>query len=279
MTSGEPPPPSPDRRETGSLLRLVASHLVDAERGIDMVQAWIDDAKRSFGVDDVVLIVEGREIGRQAFRASGAPLRGGWASAVVRQSPAGVYTSPPLPLDRADVRLACRLSVVAIELDIARGRSMKDPLTGLHNRRGFEEVITQAIDRCRRYGWAFSLVLVDLDGFKSLNDTFGHAAGDAVLETVGDEVSRSLRRGDIAARVGGDEFALVLAGADTDALAALVSRLRSRLSDGAPFGPVDFSWGHASAPEDTTDIDELYLLADRRLYEDKGRSGRTPRGR
>jgi diguanylate cyclase (GGDEF)-like protein len=92
---------------------------------------------------------------------------------------------------------------------LAEARARTDPLTGLANRRAFDEALGRAVSRAAR-GQAFALALIDLDRFKAVNDTLGHAAGDAVIRAVADILRRTIRRHDIAARLGGDEFAVIL---------------------------------------------------------------------
>jgi diguanylate cyclase len=93
-------------------------------------------------------------------------------------------------------------------------RAQHDPLTGLPNRSLFGERLLAAMDRHRTHGRAFTLLLIDLDDFKSINDSYGHAAGDRLLSAVGDRLRNCVRGGDTVARLGGDEFAVVLDGTD-----------------------------------------------------------------
>ncbi len=120
-----------------------------------------------------------------------------------------------------------------------------DPLTGLLNRRRFEEELIRQLDRCRRYHEDATLVMIDVDHFKQVNDTLGHAAGDEVLQSIAAAIMGKVRSSDIIARVGGDEFAAILVGVDernahaaTSALAAVVrehdgSAVRTTVSVGA----------------------------------------------
>ena len=104
--------------------------------------------------------------------------------------------------------------------------SAMDELTGLYNRRGFFHAFTQELDRARRgISPGGLLVMIDLDNFKAVNDTFGHAAGDACLRLVGETLNAEIRPMDTAARLGGDEFVLLLCGADRDRAAARVQAL------------------------------------------------------
>lgn len=101
-----------------------------------------------------------------------------------------------------------------------------DELTGLHNRRGFFHAFSQELDRARRgISPGGLLVLIDLDNFKAVNDTFGHAAGDACLRLVGEKLQMEVRPMDTAARLGGDEFVILLCGADMNRAAARVQAM------------------------------------------------------
>jgi diguanylate cyclase (GGDEF)-like protein len=141
-----------------------------------------------------------------------------------------------------------------------------DPLTRLNNRRAFVARLDGEVARATRYGHAFGLVLCDLDGFKALNDRFGHPAGDTALQLFAAILRDSLRKGDEAFRIGGDEFALLLAEATEDAAREVVQRVSERL-DG-----MNASFGVASCPVDARDGASLFRLADAALYEAK-RSG------
>src|SRR5204863_8360086 len=118
-------------------------------------------------------------------------------------------------------------------LQLLEHRSLTDPLTGLFNRYHFDATMTREIARCRRYSVPLSLLLVDVDRLKLLNDRWGHPAGDQALSRVAAAIQKSLRGTDIAARLGGDEFAIILP--DTDAVAGLIvaTRIRRNLVEGA----------------------------------------------
>ncbi len=160
--------------------------------------------------------------------------------------------------------------------DLARA-SRRDGLTGLANRRAFDEELVREVARSGRTGAPLALVVLDVDRFKAVNDGHGHAAGDAVLREVAARASAALRRGDLAARIGGEEFALVLPGADLAGAAELAERVRVAIAaTPMPAGGADLavtvSLGCATlaageAPE------ALVARADARLYEAK-RAGR-----
>jgi diguanylate cyclase (GGDEF)-like protein len=138
-----------------------------------------------------------------------------------------------------------------------------DPLTRLQNRRAFVERLDGEVGRAVRYGRTFGLVLCDLDGFKELNDRQGHLAGDAALVEFGRTVQAALRRGDEAFRIGGDEFALLLAEATEDDAREVIGRIVLHLEG------IRASFGVASCPDQARDPQTLFRLADDALYEAK----------
>lgn len=141
-----------------------------------------------------------------------------------------------------------------------------DPLTRLLNRRAFVERLEGEVARASRYDRGFSLVVCDLDGFKGVNDRLGHQAGDAVLQMFGRRIEDALRKTDVAFRIGGDEFAILLAEATDDDAREVIGRIRERL-DG-----LHASFGVAACPGDALDAQSLFRLADEALYHAK-RSG------
>ena len=120
---------------------------------------------------------------------------------------------------------ATRDNLVAIVEGLTNA-ARRDPLTDLLNRRGFEEVFDVELERARRTGAPLSLVVGDLDGFKQVNDRFGHAAGDEALQKVGEAIDTAKRGFDSAARVGGEEFALLAPDADEHGAYMLAERIR-----------------------------------------------------
>jgi diguanylate cyclase (GGDEF)-like protein len=144
-----------------------------------------------------------------------------------------------------------------------------DPLTGLRNRRSFDAELARAVAGAERYGWTFCVVLVDLDGLKRINDEHGHAVGDAVLRSFGSELSQSVRREDIAARIGGDEFGLIIREADSERVHELLDRVTRLVNLSLTGLTISMSAGQARVPEDGFDPEALYRLADERLYRSK----------
>ena len=152
------------------------------------------------------------------------------------------------------------------ELSLSASR---DPLTGLANRRAFEEALGTEWERSGRDGRAFSLISVDVDHFKRVNDTMGHDFGDKVLKEVGRHLGSAIRQSDMVVRMGGEEFLLLLPGAGTARAFAIAERLSAGLSDletAREFGtPITASFGVAGSGE-AESPDELLRLVDRRLY-------------
>jgi diguanylate cyclase (GGDEF)-like protein len=150
-----------------------------------------------------------------------------------------------------------------------------DPLTGLSNRRGGERFIANEISRAKRERKPLSCVLIDLDRFKQVNDTFGHQAGDQLLRDVSDLLKRTVRAYDILVRWGGEEFLLVLPGVDRDLARILAERVRIAVEalDTHGLGPVTLSAGVAAFDNDY-DFAATLKTADRRLYQAKA-SGRN----
>ena len=142
--------------------------------------------------------------------------------------------------------------------------SRADPLTGCLNRRGFEERFDAELHRALRNGLPFGLITIDLDHFKEVNDTRGHAAGDDQLRLAVDIMNDTVRPMDTVGRTGGDEFAVIVPGAGPDDCAAIAKRIQDALADRAPA-----SAGIACFPSDGADRDELQRSADAKLYAGK----------
>jgi diguanylate cyclase (GGDEF)-like protein len=144
-----------------------------------------------------------------------------------------------------------------------------DALTGLLNRRSFDRKLAQAVGGASRYGWTFALVLIDLDGLKAINDEHGHAVGDDVLRTVGEQLVGSVRSVDAAARVGGDEFGLIIMESDAGDVRDLLARVTTAVNHALPGLVVTLSSGTALVPDDGNEPAALSRLADERLYRSK----------
>jgi diguanylate cyclase len=153
--------------------------------------------------------------------------------------------------------------VASAHLNELRFLADHDPLTRLLNRRAFVDRLDGEVARATRYGHSFGLVLCDLDGFKELNDRFGHPAGDEALQAFARTLQSGLRKGDEAFRIGGDEFAVLLAEASERDAREVVRRIVEQS------GTIRASFGVASCPEHASDAQSLFRLADAALYEAK----------
>ncbi|HSD46991.1 MAG TPA: diguanylate cyclase [Pyrinomonadaceae bacterium] len=160
-------------------------------------------------------------------------------------------------------------------IDELRSDADLDSLTGLANRRRFRVALAREVERWRRYRVPCSLLMLDIDHLKRINDQFGHPAGDAVIRQIAQTLKEVSRDNDTAARVGGEEFALLLAGIDLQKAAAAAERLRAVLSGRRvdEVSTVTVSIGVASCPESATSERTLYSASDRALYVSKN-SGR-----
>ena len=152
------------------------------------------------------------------------------------------------------------------ERDSLRASALRDPLTAVANRRSLVERVEYEIVRHTRSGRSFCVLMLDLDGFKLLNDRFGHAAGDDLLRDVADALTRAMRDQDTVARLGGDEFCVLAP--ETDAPQRLVGRAMAavaRVTAGVEV--LGASAGAAVFPDDGTTIETLLDVADQRLLE------------
>jgi diguanylate cyclase (GGDEF)-like protein len=142
-----------------------------------------------------------------------------------------------------------------------------DSLTKVHNYRYYDDMTAQEGYRALRYGTPLSLLALDLDHFKRVNDTLGHVHGDLVLSNVAQAILQSVRESDHVCRIGGDEFAVIAPHTTSQEAETLAQRVETAIAEGfAEFG-VTLSVGIASFPKDTTDPGELREIADKRLYE------------
>jgi diguanylate cyclase (GGDEF)-like protein len=154
-----------------------------------------------------------------------------------------------------------------------RSMAVSDSLTGLANYRRLISVMEAELDRSRRTQRPFSIVLLDMDGLKTINDQYGHLTGSRALVRIGKILRNHSRAIDTAARYGGDEFALVLPEAGKDIASRVVSRIRERLSGEPEHPALSVSAGVAAFPEDGDTPEKLLGAADRALYAMKYRRG------
>lgn len=157
-------------------------------------------------------------------------------------------------------------------LEALRRLATRDQLTGLFNRRVFDDVLRTEMERSQRFTHPFSLILFDIDHFKSVNDTHGHPAGDAVLREVARRMEKKARSVDRVMRYGGEEFAIVMLEGDSEVACRLADEVRAAIeSDPVPAGgdlvlSLTVSAGVADFPRDGTNAQELIAAADQALY-------------
>lgn len=206
---------------------------------------------------------------------------------VVRSEPIGCLTIRRRGVGQLfgdeELRFLARLAdVMAITLDNARSRAQladlaqTDALTGLLNRRGFFSALDRTLAQAQRDGRETSVVTVDVDDLKRINDRFGHSVGDDALKSIAATLSGRTRRGDIVGRLGGDEFAVVLPRADAEATADIRRELQSLLEHvrlDTVEGELEFcaSFGIASTGRRDLTAEKLVSLSDLDMYESKNR--------
>jgi len=153
--------------------------------------------------------------------------------------------------------------------------SIRDVLTGLYNRRHFMEILEKEFDRTQRYGSKLAFLMIDMDHFKHINDTYGHIAGDRVLVEVAKVFLKGLRKNDVVGRYGGEEFAMILPGNDIEGARIVAERYRVAIENlKIEFGSVSISlsatFGCSSAPHPRVKtINDLINIADDALYRGK----------
>ena len=158
-------------------------------------------------------------------------------------------------------------------VDRVRQLAYRDGLTGVFNRRYFESRLIDEVTRAARYGGGVSVLMIDLDHFKRINDDFGHMLGDDVLRAVSAIFVRQLRKVDVVCRYGGEEFAVVLPATQGASAAAVAEKLRRAVANtqfaGVPY-PVTVSIGVAEFPAHGITRDDIVRAADAALYDAKG---------
>ena len=180
-------------------------------------------------------------------------------------------------LDENDVDFLNALAgSIAVAIDNARLHAevkimaMTDVVSGLANRRAFDEILQAEMTRASRYNQPISLIILDLDSFKEYNDKWGHPAGDVRLKEIADLLRANVRDPDVAARYGGEEFAVILPNTPKSGALRLAERLRRAAEASAPYrngthSPISgytISLGVATFPDDATSVEELLLAAD-----------------
>src|SRR3954462_14017915 len=239
-----------------SLLTDLVNELAVSPSGVAFIASCLDQLVAAWDLRDAQAVLNDAGLGLQLFNAGRRPFEIDRLPSDVLKRGTGIHTEPTMVEEANELDAIARLCEVALRLDRLHYESLPDPLTGLYNRRGFDDHLGASISRSVRYGWSFGLVLLDLDGFKAINDRIGHQGGDAVLRQVGEQLRHGLRAGDIAARVGGDEFALLLHIDGLNSIDAILDRLHG----GRGFTDVgdDITWtaGMAMCPDEASTVDD-----------------------
>lgn len=163
--------------------------------------------------------------------------------------------------------MSLALSNIALREKL-RTQSLRDPLTGLYNRRYMEDALERYLSLAERTGAATSVVMIDLDNFKRLNDNYGHAKGDAVLRDVAGQFVGALRPSDVVARYGGEELMVILPNCGVEDAAAKAEMLRMRIESLSEVhgAPISASFGVATVPETSINAADVIPMADAALY-------------
>ena len=185
---------------------------------------------------------------------------------------ARIPTSTVHTLAQAAMHTALALRNARLLGEIER-LATRDSLTGLANRRLFDESLQREAARSQRLGAPLSLLVLDVDHFKQVNDTYGHQIGDAVLREVAHTLVTNTKNFDVATRYGGDEFVVLLPGCSGDDAVGVAQRVRGEIAREVGEAPVTISAGIATMPDNAVDAERLMAAADAALYEAK-RSGR-----
>ena len=197
----------------------------------------------------------------------------GLAGAEWGESPRHIPAIVVGALAQAAVHAASSVRLAVMVEEIER-LATRDPLTGLANRRVFEDALPRELARARRADVALSLVVLDIDHFKDVNDTHGHQVGDSVLRAVGTALDDNTKGFDVVARIGGDEFAVLLPGCRAADVVSVAERLRRRAETAVLGRAVTLSAGCATLADDMAVGDDLVAVADAGLYVAK-RAGRS----
>ena len=296
---------------TGTILQdtmrstVGALYIISPSRDVlEMVASWghIPDAQKAFLPDDCWAL---RRSKVHRVDAAGSPLRCGHVNqpaehgyicvplAALGESlgvlyvqnagdPVGSAAQSAYPdaemLERQATAVGERVSLALANLrlrEVLRGQSIRDPMTGIFNRRFMEEFLERELRRATRGEQQVALMMLDIDHFKRFNDTFGHQAGDEMLRAVGSLLKETCRMEDIACRYGGEEFVIVLAGTSLEIAQARAEQLRERTKQlnvrqgGQLLGMVTVSIGIAVFPENGEDAAHLLKAADDALYRAK----------
>jgi diguanylate cyclase (GGDEF)-like protein len=230
-------------------------HLVIADSAVEGITARELGRMLANGGEGLPLILVGRETSTNERRLMALSL--------------GAFDYFQMP-EEAELMVVRAAQLVSLQQTLERLRTEADLdfLTGLPNRRRFRAALANEVERWRRYGLPCALLLLDIDHMKGINDRFGHPAGDLVIRHVANVLSEVSRDNDTPARLGGEEFALLLTTINDEKAAQAAERLRQALADHSipNVGQITVSIGVAACPAHATSERMLYSASDRALY-------------
>jgi diguanylate cyclase (GGDEF)-like protein len=272
------------RRDLRQVLGLVGDALASTHNPEKLLPVILHASMEATGAVGGFAVRDGEEVAREgSFEETGDPLRLELASTEVADEEVALVLFPtPRGFDERTVTLAHSLAAqAAVALDNARlhgivqRQAVTDDLTGLANRRSFQDTLEAELRRAERFGNSLALIFADIDDFKRVNDRFGHGVGDEVLRAFADVLRHRVRSIDQAARLGGEEFAILLPETDAAGAQALAESLRAATSTlSIPVGPdlvsVTASFGVSAFPP-VQSADDLMTSADLALYSAKRR--------
>jgi diguanylate cyclase (GGDEF)-like protein len=275
---------TPRRRDLRQVLGLVGDALASTHNPEKLLPVILHASMEATGAVGGFAVRDGEEVAREGtFEDTGDALRLELASTEVAEEEVALVLFPtPRGFDERTVTLAHSLAAqAAVALDNARLHSIvqrqavTDELTGLANRRSFQKTLEAELRRAERFGNPLALIFADLDDFKRVNDRFGHGVGDEVLRAFADVLRHRVRSIDQAARLGGEEFAILLPETDAAGAESLAESLRAATSTlsipvGSNFVRVTASFGVSAFPP-VQSADDLMTSADLALYSAKRR--------
>ena len=209
----------------GTLSERSRRELATSESGIALIYKALDALVEQFELDDAAVVIDEPGLGRQVFRAGRRPLDAD-DEELLDAAPGPLHRPAARRATASTARSMLSLCVLALRLDVLRYDAWHDPLTGLYDRRSFDRLLEMAIARSTRYGWPFTLVMLDLDDLKTINDErvtrpATRRCAISANASAGSCASVTTRR-----RIGGDEFAMILPNTEPDLVPALLERVR-----------------------------------------------------
>ncbi len=285
-------PPIPERAEEEDLLHLQVAALEAAANSIiisrrDGTIIWVNEAfeqlsgyTRGEALGQNTCLLKSGQHPSSFYKEMWETVLSGkrWRGELVNRRKDGSLYQEEMTITPVKNRSGDITHFIAIKLDITerklteeqiRHLTLTDPLTGLANYRQLLDTLDAEIKRYSRSAQPFAVLLLDLDGLKKINDTYGHLAGSHALRRVANILRIHSREIDTPARFGGDEFVVVLPGTDCEAARRVAERISKEVGNDGELPPISVSTGAAIFPQDGKTIDELLAAADRVLYLEK----------